>query len=55
MRPAKGGNIKRITEALDPRGFEVHPIAKPTAARKVKALSVEILESSAENRTYSYI
>ena len=22
----KGGNIKRITEALDPRGFEVHPI-----------------------------
>src|SRR5699024_2959279 len=25
----KGGNIKRITEALDPRGFEVQPIASP--------------------------
>ncbi len=25
----KGGNIKRITEALDPRGYEVHPIASP--------------------------
>ena len=25
----KGGNIKRITGALDPRGFEVHPIASP--------------------------
>ena len=23
----KGGNIKRLTGALDPRGFEVHPIA----------------------------
>ncbi len=25
----KGGNIKRITSALDPRGYKVHPIAKP--------------------------
>ena len=25
----KGGNIKRITSALDPRGYEVHPIASP--------------------------
>ena len=25
----KGGNIKRLTGALDPRGFEVHPIASP--------------------------
>ena len=25
----KGGNIKRITGALDPRGFEVHPSASP--------------------------
>ena len=25
----KGGNIKRITAALDPRGYKVHPIAKP--------------------------
>ena len=26
----KGGNIKRLTSALDPRGYEVHPIASPT-------------------------
>ena len=28
----KGGNIKRVTESLDPRGYEVHPIGAPTAA-----------------------
>ena len=26
----KGGNIKRLTSALDPRGYEVLPIASPT-------------------------
>ena len=26
----KGGNIKRVTEILDPRGYEVHAIAAPT-------------------------
>lgn len=30
----KGGTIKRITGALDPRGCMVHPIASPTAAEK---------------------
>ncbi len=30
----KGGNIKRITAALDPRGYEVHPIASPEPAEK---------------------
>ena len=25
----KGGNIRRVTEALDPRGYVVHPIAAP--------------------------
>ena len=30
----KGGNIKRVTEALDPRGYEVHPIGAPTPAEK---------------------
>ncbi len=30
----KGGNIKRITQALDPRGFEVVPIASPSFAEK---------------------
>jgi polyphosphate kinase 2 (PPK2 family) len=30
----KGGNIKRLTEALDPRGYEVHPIGAPGAGEK---------------------
>lgn len=30
----KGGNIKRIASALDPRGYEVFPIASPTREEK---------------------
>jgi len=30
----KGGNIRRVTEQLDPRGIEVHPIGAPTPAEK---------------------
>ena len=30
----KGGNIKRVTERLDPRGYEVLPIAAPTGDDK---------------------
>jgi AMP-polyphosphate phosphotransferase len=30
----KGGNIKRLTHGLDPRGYEVVPIAAPTAEEK---------------------
>ena len=32
----KGGNIKRVTEALDPRGYEVHPIASPEPHEKAR-------------------
>lgn len=32
----KGGNIKRLTGALDPRGFEVHPIASPEPYEKAR-------------------
>lgn len=32
----KGGNIKKITEALDPRGYEVHPIASPEPHEKAR-------------------
>ena len=32
----KGGNIKRVTGALDPRGFEVHPIASPEPHEKAR-------------------
>ena len=30
----KGGNIKRITEKLDPRGYQVYPIAAPAGEDK---------------------
>ncbi len=30
----KGGNIKRVAAALDPRGYEVFPIASPTPEEK---------------------
>jgi len=32
----KGGNIKRIAAALDPRGCEVHPIASPEPHEKAR-------------------
>ncbi len=32
----KGGNIKRLTAALDPRGYEVHPIASPEPHEKAR-------------------
>ena len=32
----KGGNIKRITRALDPRGYIVHPIASPEPHEKAR-------------------
>ena len=30
----KGGAIKRLTQALDPRGYEVHPTASPNDIEK---------------------
>lgn len=30
----KGGAIKRLTQALDPRGYEVHPVASPNDLEK---------------------
>ena len=32
----KGGNIKRVAGALDPRGYEVHPIASPEPHEKAR-------------------
>ena len=32
----KGGNIKRIANALDPRGYQVHPIASPEPHEKAR-------------------
>ena len=32
----KGGNIKRIASALDPRGYEVHPVASPEPYEKAR-------------------
>ena len=30
----KGGNIRRVTEKLDPRGYEVFPISAPQGEEK---------------------
>ncbi len=30
----KGGAIKRLTQALDPRGYKVNPVAAPNDAEK---------------------
>jgi len=32
----KGGNIKRLTRGLDPRGYEVVPVGPPTAREKAR-------------------
>jgi len=32
----KGGNIRRLTHGLDPRGYEVVPVAAPTAEEKAR-------------------
>ena len=32
----KGGNIRRLTSALDPRGYEVVPVAAPTPPEKAR-------------------
>jgi len=32
----KGGSIRRITEKLDPRGFQVHPISAPSHTEQSK-------------------
>ena len=35
----KGGNIKRVTEKLDPRGYTVQPIAAPASSSTPRRLS----------------
>ena len=50
----KGGNIKRITEALDPRGYEVHPIASPEPHEKGQTLSMAFLDKTSEKWAYRY-
>ena len=41
----KGGAIKRLTERLDSRGYEVYPIAAPEGEDKITSIFVEILAS----------
>ena len=50
----KGGNIKRITESLDPRGYEVHPIGAPTPAEKGRALAAALLVALAAARPHRH-
>lgn len=44
----KGGNIKRITEALDPRGYEVNPIASPEPHEKARHYLWRFLDKAAK-------
>ncbi len=39
----KGGAIKRVTEHLDPRGFQVKPIVAPAPHEKTISLFATIL------------
>ena len=32
----KGGAIRRVRQALDPRGFQVHPVAAPTDEERAR-------------------
>ena len=50
----KGGNIKRLTGALDPRGFEVHPIASPEPHEKGPPLPVALLDPPAQGRAHRH-
>ena len=49
-RQEKAEISRRITEALDPRGYEVQPIASPEPHEKGKALSLEILEQASKDQ-----
>ncbi len=48
----KGGNIKRVTQGLDPRGYEVVPIAAPDEGGKGPPLSLAILARHSQGRAH---
>ena len=48
----KGGSIKRLTRGLDPRGYEVVPIAAPDQRRKSPPLPLAVLARGAQGRPY---
>ncbi len=48
----KGGAIKRITQCMDARGYEVVPIASPNDIEKSTSLFVAVLESFSKGRTH---
>lgn len=50
----KGGNIRRVTEKLDPRGYKVTSIAAPTPSELVIPFSVAFLESPPESGAYQH-
>ena len=45
----KGGNIKRVTEYLDPRGFSVIPIAAPRGEEKTRHYLLALLETLSQS------
>ena len=48
----KGGNISRLTQNLDPRGYEVVPVAAPNDAEKGSPLLVAFLGADAQGRAH---
>mgnify|MGYP000320270363 FL=1 len=49
----KGGAIRRLTAALDPLGFHVHPIAAPNVVEKQFHYQVALLDQTAAAGHYS--
>jgi polyphosphate kinase 2 (PPK2 family) len=50
----KGGNIKRIAGALDPRGYVVEPIASPEPHEKGAPFPVALFHPAPEDRPYHH-
>ena len=50
----KGGVVRRLGWALDPRSFKVHPIAAPSSRERSSALSPAVLGKASRNRVRSW-
>ena len=51
----KGGNIKRVTESLDPRGYEVHPHRRAEPGGESPPLAAAFLAAFAAARPHRHL
>ena len=51
----KGGGIRRVTGALDPRSYRIIPIAAPTEEEKAPPLPLAILAAYPEERQLHHL